>query len=251
VAHRMIQLANHFRSDDSRRHSEWLRQQQWFIKAKHDQERREKVEDKLDDDLAAFAAEVVMATEMRMREFEARLDSYDEATVVALMENSEALEAVRQRLDDFLTRAFVMDDGRRVFLTEDRVQAFDEFGAEVTRDELDFDLVPDGLPTWEEVEPDILLEQQLTVEREEILEYQAKLDEAREASSDGEMTIEEMDEFDAELEALMPKSVKAQIPGMDAAAELTSVRSDFSAHSNPVAEQASLASSVSVMKLGI
>jgi len=184
----MIQLASHFRSDDSRRHSEWLRQQQWFIKARHEQERREKLEDKLDDDLAAFAAEVVMATEIQLRAFETRLDRYDEATVTALMENTEALEAVRERLDDFLTRAFVMDDGRRVFLTEDRLQAFDEFGAEVTQDELDFDVVPDGLPTWEEVQPNILLEQRLTAEREDILEYQAKLDKAREKTTDGEIS---------------------------------------------------------------
>ena len=204
----MIQLASHFQSDDSRRHSEWLRQQQWFIKARHEQERREKIEEKMDDDLAAFASEVVMATAIQMREFEIRLDSYDEATVAALMENQEALDAVRERLEAYLAHAYVMEDGRRVFKTEDGTQVFDEFGGEVMPDELDFDLIGDDRPSWESVQPDILLEQQLSAEREEILNYQAKLDEAREEISTGEISEADLDELDAELLDLMPDSVR-------------------------------------------
>lgn len=204
----MIQLASHFRSDDSRRHSEWLRQQQWFIKARHEQERREKIEEKLDDDFAAFASEVVMATEIQMREFETRLNTYDEATVAALMENQEALDAVRERLEGLLARAYVMEDGRRVFKTEDGAQVFDEFGEELSREEIDPDMIGSQYPTWEAFKVEKSLEGQLSQEQEALFEYQTKLDEARAEVSDGEVSEADLDELDAELEALMPASVR-------------------------------------------
>ena len=37
----MVKLGEHFASDDRSRHSEWLRQQQWFIKARQDNQRRD------------------------------------------------------------------------------------------------------------------------------------------------------------------------------------------------------------------
>ena len=204
----MIQLASHFQSDDSRRHSEWLRQQQWFIKARHEQERREKLEEKMDDDLAAFASEVVMANEARIAEFRIKLDSYDEATVAAILENQEALDAVNARIEAYLARAYVMEDGRRVFKTEDGTQVFDEFGEQVTPDELDFDLIGDDKPKWEEYQPDFEVQQRLLAEQQALIEYQEKLDEAREATADGEISDADLEDLDAELLELMPDSVR-------------------------------------------
>jgi len=40
----MVKLGEHFASDDRSRHSEWLRQQKWFIKARQDNQRRDTVE---------------------------------------------------------------------------------------------------------------------------------------------------------------------------------------------------------------
>lgn len=199
MAHRIIQLANHFQSDDSCSHSEWLRQQQWFIKAKHDQERREKIEEKMDDDHAAFASEVVMATEIQMRELQVKLNSYDEATVAALMENQEALDAVHTRIEAFLAQAYVMEDGRRVFKTEDGSQVFDEFGEEVMPDELDLDLIGPDKPTWEAVQPDFSLGKELEAERDMIIDYQSKLDTAREQTADGRISEADLEDLDAEL----------------------------------------------------
>ncbi len=45
-----------------------------------------------------------------------------------LMENSEALDAARQRLEDKCELAHVMEDGRCLFLCEDETWAIDEHG---------------------------------------------------------------------------------------------------------------------------
>ena len=49
-----------------------------------------------------------------------------------------------------VARAYVMGDRRRVFLTEDRNQAFYEFGAAVGTDVLNYDLADHTRPSWEE-----------------------------------------------------------------------------------------------------
>lgn len=146
----MSQLGEHFGSDDRSRHSEWLQHQQWFIKARRDHERKEEAADNLQDDILALAAEVILATEIQIEEFKVKLDAYDEATIIALMENQEQLDAINAQLLSMLERAYVMDDGRRVFKTEDGTQVFDEFANEVTCDELDFDLISPDSPTWEQ-----------------------------------------------------------------------------------------------------
>ena len=134
-----------------------------------------------------------------------------------------------------------MEDGRRVFLTEDRTQAFDEQGVEVTPEELDFDLVPKTAPTWESVagafteQERLKLEfDQLQTERSVILEFQEKLDAARDRVDEGDITNHELNDLDAELADAMPASVKAQMPGFDSATNATDLKSEFESPSSPL-----------------
>lgn len=60
------------------------------------------------------------------------------------------MDEVNARIEILLSQAYVMEDGRRVFKTEDGAQVFDEFGEEVTRDKLDFDLISPNSPTFEQ-----------------------------------------------------------------------------------------------------
>jgi len=230
----MSQLGEHFVSDDRSRHSEWLQHQQWFIKARRDHERKEEAADNLQDDILALAAEVILATEIQIEEFKVKLDAYDEATVIALMENQELLDAVNAQLHSMLERAYVMDDGRRVFKTEDGTQVFDEFANEVKRDELDFDLISPGSPTWEQRLELLGKRDQLTSEREQILEFQEKLDHAREQVVDSKISISELDDLDAELADAMPPSVKAHLSESAAAAKAPNIKSAFTVHTGQI-----------------
>ncbi len=229
----MIQLGEHFGSDDHRRHSEWLRQQRWFIKARQIQERRDEVADKLEDDFLAFAAETVIATAIQIEKFEAKLDVYDEVTVQALMLNQEQLDAINIQIQLLLDRAYVMEDGRRVFKTEDGSQVFDESGAEVSSDELDFDAISSDKPTWETYQPLLQEKLKLEAERTDIIEFQEKVDAVREKIADGEISKSELDELDAELAEAMPPSVKAHVPGFDNAEVAPKLKGAFSVPASP------------------
>ncbi|MCP4182467.1 MAG: hypothetical protein GY761_04015, partial [Hyphomicrobiales bacterium] len=156
----MILLGDHFSRDDQSRHSEWLRRRQWFIKARQDHHRKEDIADRLDEDVLSFAAEAIIATEIQIAEFEARIDAYearldsydqkltayDIAITKTLVENTNLLAILEQQLADvdaellsMLAQAYVLDDGRRIFKSEDGSFVVDENGEQVTRDEVDFD----------------------------------------------------------------------------------------------------------------
>lgn len=210
----MINLGNHFRRDETR-HSEWLRQRQWFIKAREDREKRAERTEKLEDDLAGMGMEVVMATEIQIREFEEKLDTYEAATVTALMENQKQLDIVNARIEAMLAQAYVMEDGRRVFRTEDGTQVFDEHGVEITQDELDFELIDDKAPTWEAFSRGVEERANLVAERESLFEYQQKLDDARERISEGEISEAELEELDNDLLEVMPDRVREHTPGIE------------------------------------
>ncbi len=144
------------------------------------------------------------------------------------------------RIQDMLDRAYVMEDGRRVFLTEDQTQAFDENGTEVTRDEFDFGLVPKNSPTWETImrarsgKDTLLADYKATnIERKQILEFQEKVDAARERVADGEISNDELDDLGADLSEATPASVKKHVSGFSSADYAPNAKSAFSASTNP------------------
>lgn len=110
-----------------------------------------------------------------------------------------------------------------MFRTEDGTQVFDEFGQEVTRDELDPILISDEHPVWEDFQPQFARKNILTEQRNALLDYQQQLDEAREALVEGEITEAELEELQAMLIADMPKSVRARLPEGHPAAQVETV----------------------------
>lgn len=232
----MILLGEHFRSNDRSRHGDWLRQQRWFIKSKQDREQRREVSDKLDEEITTFATSVIMATDIEITQFKLKLDSYDEATVAALMENQEQLDAVHAEVESMLLQAYVIEDGRRVFKTEDGTQVFDEFGTEIGPKELDFELIASDRPTWEAFSAGKELEAELKNEREQMHTFQEKVDATREEIADGDAPKSELDKLDAELEALMPPSVKALVPELDPATSTPDLKLKFAVPARSISQ---------------
>lgn len=124
-----------WRRDDERRTFDQARQREG-------KDKRQKREREADQEALLDAMLAVMSTETDIANFYTQLDSYDAATVEALMENNEQLKAVREELKILLDQAFVLPDGRRVFKTEDGVRVFDEHGVEVK------DIDPDSIESW-------------------------------------------------------------------------------------------------------
>ncbi|MEL6324883.1 MAG: hypothetical protein AAFS03_04775 [Pseudomonadota bacterium] len=211
----MSELRRYFGEVDGRG-SYWAKQQRLFAKQRDASIRRDRIEDQADADFAAFAAGAVMATDAQIREFEVKLEKYETATVKALQENDRAIDANRAQRDALLERAHVAEDGRRVFKTQDGTQVFDEHGGQVGDEIVSPDEIDDSRPTWEEYEPILAETHRLEAERQSILKYQQKLDEARGEIADGEISAEELEALDAELAEIMPPAVREHIPEMKA-----------------------------------
>ena len=184
--------------------------------------------EKAEDEFLDFAASAILATEIEVQEFQARLDTYDEATVKALMENTKALEAINERIQENLKHAQVTEDGKRVFKSEDGTWGLDENGTRFDSQTRDMDSIPPTKVTAEEAEKDFEERDLLKRERTELLDYQEKLDDARERSNSDDFTKDELDDLDKELEAGMPQAVKRQLPDYEPLQE-TDLKSDFEA----------------------
>lgn len=228
----MDQLADHFRNKDRSLPGQGS-QRHWFIKARQDQQRRAEIENKFEDEILGLAAEVAMATQVQIAEFRAKLDTYDEATVIALMENQQALDLVNERLQALLDRAYVMEDGRRVFKTENGAQVFDEHGQEITPDQLDFDLIEPSHPSWESYQPDFELGKSLRAERQGILDFQDRLDVARDKIADDDISKTDLEELDADLLEAMPSAVATHMPDYEPPAPTPNASAVFSANADP------------------
>lgn len=242
----MLQLSEHFSAGDRTESSEQLRRRHWFIKSRQDKAREEMLDERAEKNVTAFSASVIVATEIEIKAFEIKLDDYDEAIVISLMENAKRLDDVARRLLDVedqieqaLAQAYVMEDGRRVFLTEDRSQAFDEHGTKVSHDELDYVLVPTNNDTWEsfseyktEREAHLKAQENLILERKDIFEFQTKVDNAHEKISDGKIGKVDLDDLAAELDAATPASVKAHVPSFDSADNAPAAKAAFGSNAN-------------------
>ncbi len=242
-------LREHFSTDHRSHQSDWLRQQQWFIKSLHEQEKRNDKAEKLQDDFLSLASEVIAATELQIRELEVRLKTYHEATTAALIDNRVKLDiAERQlsyldaKLHDFLEQGLIMEDGRRVFLTADRSQAFDEFGAEVSNDEFDYDQFPEHFYPVDSRLDDLKARGRFTQEiedlensRDRIHEFENFQNEALEKIEEGNLTEAELEDLSSELDDLMPPEVAERLPNNIALSNAPDATAIFTKNANPVA----------------
>ena len=228
----MLRAIDHFDIKEALQDQKDQQRKKWFIAARDQREKKTQLEERADEDFMDLASSVILATEIEVQQFQAKLDVYDEATVKALMENTQALEAVNERIQEKLGHAHTLEDGRKVFKSEDGTWAIDEDGKELGATTNDMDTIPKTKVTAEEYKADIEERNQLNTERQNILDYQEKLDDARERSTSDDFSKEELDALDMELETEMPMAVKRQLPDYDPSQE-TDLKSEFSTTASP------------------
>lgn len=188
-----------------------------------ERERREdvRIHEQKRDVTAMAAFQAALAPHQVVMDYRREVDQLGVKTVEALMEKEEALAAVREKMKAMLGKAHVLPDGRRVFKTEDRQHVFDEHGQQLSLDTIDPRSIDDKKPTWEAFSIEKDRADQLAREREQLFDYQARLDAARERLDKGEITNGELDEIKADLAAHMPdavrRKVEAEKPKADAA----------------------------------
>ncbi len=173
-------------------------------KDQHKAEHREKEQAAQDHMAAEIQAQAAVS-------FSHKLDTYDTATVDALQDNERALHDVRARRQAMEDAAYTLPDGRKVFKSEDGHKVFDKAGAEVSRDVIDPESIPDVLAR-NEAHKAILKEEDGLVKTQDTLhQYQQQLDEARHRLDKGGMTPAEIAETDAALERARPDVVRQKL----------------------------------------
>jgi len=173
--------------------------EQMRLLAAQDRERREHLRREEQQDRAdRVILEAALATFQQVGTFRVEIDDYGTKTVESLMENREAMELVQRRIDDMLGRAEVLPDGRRVFKTIDGKQ-----------------------PKWEAFRAEKEARIRLEAERQQLLDYQDRLDQARERLDAGDITQKELDALKAELKDTMPEAVRRKLDQDTPKAEAT------------------------------
>lgn len=213
--------------------SEALRheREKWFIASKHQQEQKEIKQEQAEDEFLDFVASIVLADPIEVEAFRADLDTYDALTIEAIMENREILEALYLERDAALENAYQLDDGTHLFKSEDGIRIFDKEGNQLSSEIVEPNQIPDHHTTheaWQDIKTKIhkheLIDQKL-------LDYQERLDEARDRLDDGELTQEEFHELKDGIEKDMPIEVRRKRPDYDPSLE-TNVKADFTATTN-------------------
>jgi len=257
----MIRARAHFGKSEGERLREWRLHQRQLEQTRRDHDKKKAdAADELESDLVS-AAMVVVTTEeidaftVRLDEFDARLDDYHEASVEALIEANAKLEIVndkldktRERLDAMREKAFELEDGRRVFVSEDGTWSIDVTGNSVAIDEVPVDIIPNNARIADQYKASMeyeaeLIGQQFAIEGEiEDIhhfdrlreEYEERADAIRgQLEKDGatkeqlDRYEDELDRMDAELTSAMPSSVRARVNGLSMETELPEMMSAF------------------------
>lgn len=247
-----------------------FRKQQQDKAREQDQKRKAEAAEELDSDLVAAAMTTIPATQNEVAAFTVRLDAseaqhdvYNDATVTALIQSqaeleviNRQLEQVRHELDEMLQRAYVMEDGRRVFLNQDGTEAIDEFGNTVSLELVPVENVPNGARISDQFKAHLALNHQLSntaedkqAEIDEIHRFDDLLHDANERHDavrakieEGDLTkgeldalSDELDQMDIELLQAMPPAVRAHVPDFG----LSGNTPDMSAPFNQTATHAS------------
>ena len=213
------------------RSAAYRREQDRFFKKTDRRLKEDRREERVDSDIADLGTVAVLASDEDLAELRIMLDSYDAATVEALMLNEQQLDEVRQRIQSMLDNAYVLPDGRRVFKAADG-RVFDEHGIELGADDLDPAFIEDWRPGYEEYRDAIELKTTLDQERADLLEYQDRIDEARAKIEGDDVTKQDIDDIRSDLDSSMPMAVR-EIARPDTMPD-RDLRNDFAAVTKPV-----------------
>lgn len=224
----MLRMMDDFELRALRQEQRDYERAKWFIASKQRGQEKEIREERAEQNVGDLAASIVIVDPIEVEAFRADLDTYDAATIEAIMENREILERLYRERDMLLERAYQLEDGTRVFKSEDGMQVFDEHGDLVSPDRVDPDQIADHYPSAESYLEQLRLIEQHEAIDQNLIKYQTQLDEARERLDSGELSQSEFDELRSSIENDMPIEVRRKLPEYDPTQE-AELKTDFSA----------------------
>lgn len=210
--------------------SEALRheREKWFIAAKHQREQKELHADREEQELIDLLTSVVLADAIEVEEFKVELDTYDALTIEALTENQFILDQLYLERDTMLDSAYQLENGTRVFKSEDGVRVFDESGDLVSDNVIHPDEIGDHYPKAEPYLEKLEFIEKHEAIQQDLFDYQEKLDDARERLDSDDLAQEEFEAIREEIQNEMPLEVRRKLPDYDPSQE-TDLTSEFAA----------------------
>ena len=231
----MFRAIDHFDIQQAQNERREYERKKWFIAARNNKEQKELRQDRLDEAIDEFATSIILAETFELQEFEVELDTYDALTIEAIQDNLLILDRLYKERDAMLKNAYILEDGTRVFKSEDGQRVYDEHGQIVSSDIVQPDAIADHYPKAEPYLDKLKLINKYEGIAERLAEYQEKLDQARERMDSGEMTKDELKEYRQELQQTMPIEVRRKLPDYDPSQE-TDLKSDFAKTASATAE---------------
>lgn len=216
----MLRMMDDFELRALRQEQRDYERAKWFIASKQREQEKELREERAEQNVGDLAASIVIADPIEVEAFRADLDTYDVATIEAIMENREILERLYRERDILLERAYQLEDGTRVFKSEDGVRVFDEYGDLVSPIRVDPDQIADHYPSAESYLEQLRLIEQHEAIDQNLADYQTQLDEERERLDSGELSQSEFEDLRSSIENNIPIEVRRKLPDYDPTQEV-------------------------------
>jgi len=187
-----------------------------------------------DDDLVNIAQSSAQAAIERISDLESRIDQYKQLTIEEIQILQEKLDVLLANREAMLERAYVLEDGRRVFKTLDGSAVFDEFGKSVSSDIIDPALIGDERHRWEIFSDNegyisstgVLLQEKLEF-LDNLEELGEELDELKEALDQNNLTEDQLSDLEKRLESSIPESTRIRATALDAGDDIAKPTADF------------------------
>jgi len=143
-----------------------------------------------------------MASQERIAEFRRELDRLERASYEAMIEADEKRRIARKELDEIRKRAFEIDmpDGRRVKVFRDGDQVREESGAVIDPSIIKPDDIPKSCPEWEPWKQAQTVADKSEAHYGQAASDYSRVQAAKEATAEGKMTDDELDQLKAEIE---------------------------------------------------
>lgn len=170
-------------------------------KAQHSETQQDRTDGPID-----FA--VTTITTEQLSTFQGEIDILQEVSVQAIMDYDVALDEIEARLEQALNQAHRLEDGRRVFESEDGLRVLDEHGNEVDESVISPLEIDDRKMRWETFNSMMIERDELVEGRKSVVDFQSELDAAEQRLGSGDMTQDAFEKLRGQLLADAPDAVR-------------------------------------------
>lgn len=181
----------------------------WQLRDQEDRNKKAQLNQKQEtesDAVADYALSIISVEQSD--QFQSEITVFQEATTEALIHQEKLIEKARIELQEVIDQAYILEDGRKAFKDREGLKVYDIDGNELGETIITADEIPDHHPRIEDLLERREQLQILEREQTEILEFQDKLDEARDRLDRGDLTQQEFKDLRDDIYDSAPQAVR-------------------------------------------